>query len=48
MMMGGGRWVLRGIVSASLVGDSLACNVDEYAVFTDIAVYDKWIRGFIE
>jgi hypothetical protein len=48
---GGGLYVsyrntyyLRGIVSASLHGDNYGCNVDAYAVFTDVIKFKSWIE----
>jgi len=48
---GGGLYVshqntyyLRGIVSASLHGDLYGCNVDAYAVFTDVMKFKNWIE----
>lgn len=43
-----GKWVLVGIISASLRGTTLECNVDHYAVFTDVSKFNSWIRNFIE
>ncbi|KAK6621260.1 hypothetical protein RUM43_011566 [Polyplax serrata] len=40
------RWVLRGIVSLSLMQDGeVMCDVHEYTVFTDVAKYQDWILG---
>jgi secreted trypsin-like serine protease len=37
---------LRGIVSSSLT-KNLACDITNYAIYTDVAKFAKWINGFI-
>ncbi|CAG9811267.1 unnamed protein product [Chironomus riparius] len=39
-----GSFYLRGIVSASLFGEYLQCDVNDYAVFTDVTKFDNWIK----
>jgi secreted trypsin-like serine protease len=39
----GKKWFIRGIVSASL-RDGASCDVNSYAIFTDIAKFMPWIR----
>ena len=47
-MLRNNRWVLRGIVSASLADPVLnSCNLAEYVVFTDMAKFDHWIRSYV-
>lgn len=36
-----GKWMLIGIVSASLSKD--ACDLDKYTIFTDVGKHEKWI-----
>ncbi|XP_070492215.1 serine protease gd-like [Chironomus tepperi] len=40
----GKKWFIRGIVSASL-RDGLSCDVNSYAIFTDIAAFVPWIQS---
>lgn len=40
------KWYLRGVVSASLVGEH-GCDVKNYAIFTDVQWYVRWIQGYI-
>lgn len=39
----GGRYYLRGIVSASIL-IAKKCDVNNYAVYTDVAKYLKWLK----
>ena len=39
-----GRHFLRGIVSASLYGNKYGCNVEAYAIFTDMRFYITFVR----
>jgi secreted trypsin-like serine protease len=39
----GNRWYLRGIVSAGLVEGHL-CDVNSFAVFTDVAQFITWVK----
>lgn len=43
----GEKWLIRGIVSASLKDDTLKCDVHNYAVFTDVSQYVEWIRDYL-
>ncbi|CAO1416134.1 unnamed protein product [Diamesa tonsa] len=38
------KWYLRGVVSASL-SKTTGCDVDNFAVFTDVAKYGSWINN---
>jgi secreted trypsin-like serine protease len=38
------KWFIRGIVSASL-RDGTGCDVNSYAIFTDIAQFVPWIKS---
>lgn len=40
----GKKWFLRGIVSASL-RDGTSCDVNSYAVFTDVVKFLQWIKS---
>jgi hypothetical protein len=40
----GKKWFIRGIVSASLRDDD-GCDVNSYAIFTDIVQFKEWIRS---
>lgn len=40
----GRKWFVRGIVSASL-RDGASCDVNSFAVFTDIAKFTPWIKS---
>lgn len=43
------KWYLRGIISSSLVDpETLLCDTNNYAVFTDTAKYTSWITQHIE
>ena len=44
MLKVGKKWFIRGIVSASL-RDGLSCDVNSYAIFTDIAQFVPWIQS---
>ncbi|KAG5681576.1 hypothetical protein PVAND_010995 [Polypedilum vanderplanki] len=45
----GGKWYLRGVVSSSLIdANTLACDTQNYAVFTDTAAFKDWILQIIE
>lgn len=46
VLKSGRKWFLRGIVSASL-RDEASCDVNNYAVFTDVAKFIPWIRNHI-
>lgn len=40
-----GRWMLRGIVSSSLSGtEPGSCNLGEYIIYTDVAMYSDWVQ----
>ena len=41
----GNHFYLRGIVSSSLIGGPHGCDVDAYAVFTDVLRFVDWING---
>ncbi|XP_070489969.1 uncharacterized protein [Chironomus tepperi] len=41
----GNAYYLRGIVSSSIIGGRYGCDVDTYAVFTDVTKYVDWIDG---
>jgi len=41
----GSAYYIRGIVSSSLIGGRYGCDVDAYAVFTDMTMYIQWIDG---
>jgi len=41
----GTAFYLRGIVSSSLLNAKRGCDVDSYAVFTDVTKYIDWING---
>jgi secreted trypsin-like serine protease len=41
----GTAFYLRGIVSSSLINAKRRCDVDTYAVFTDVTKYIDWING---
>jgi len=38
-------YYLRGIVSSSIIGGRYGCDVNAYAVFTDVTKYIDWING---
>lgn len=40
-----GRHFLRGIVSASLYADKYGCDVDSYAIFTDMRFYISYVKN---
>ncbi|XP_070499055.1 chymotrypsin-like protease CTRL-1 [Chironomus tepperi] len=40
-----GKFYLRGIVSASLRGSLYGCNVNTYAVFTDVIKFHSWVKS---
>ncbi|XP_070506547.1 serine protease gd-like [Chironomus tepperi] len=40
-----GKFYLRGIVSSVLIGGQYGCDIDAYAVFTDVTKYVDWING---
>lgn len=44
MLYENGKWVLRGIISASLRDPLNGCDVNNYVVFTDVAKYINWIE----
>lgn len=45
---GGTRWLLRGVVSRSLkVVSTGECDLAQYVVFTDLAIFKTWITGKI-
>ncbi|KAL7013251.1 hypothetical protein ACKWTF_015299 [Chironomus riparius] len=41
----GSAYYLRGIVSSSLLNANRGCDVDTYAVFTDVTKFIDWING---
>lgn len=41
------RWVLRGVVSASLSDPVAFCNLSDYIVFADAAKFSEWIKSFV-
>ncbi|CAG9811207.1 unnamed protein product [Chironomus riparius] len=41
----GSAYYLRGVVSSSLIGGPYGCDVDIYAVFTDVTKFVDWING---
>ena len=41
----GGYYYLRGIVSSSLRDYKHGCDVDAYSVFTDVLKYNDWVNG---
>ena len=41
----GTTFYLRGIVSSSVKGGQYGCDVDTYAVFTDVLKFTDWING---
>ena len=45
IILDGNTFYLRGVVSSSLLNGRRECNVDNYAVFTDVAKYIEWING---
>jgi secreted trypsin-like serine protease len=38
-----GKWTLIGIVSASLYDPATICDLENYALFTDVAKFNGWI-----
>lgn len=43
------KWYLRGIVSSSLVDkENFMCDTKNYAVFTDVAIFNDWIVNYIK
>lgn len=44
VMKVGKKWFIRGIVSASL-RDGTSCDVNSYAIFTDIVKFLPWIKN---
>ncbi|XP_055375329.1 serine protease gd-like [Condylostylus longicornis] len=47
MIERGGNWYLRGVVSGSLTHVKTVCNLNEYAIYTDVAKFRKWIRSYV-
>lgn len=45
VVLHGGSYYLRGIVSSSLRGYKYGCDVDSYSVFTDVLKYNDWVNG---
>lgn len=45
-----GKWMLRGIVSSSLIAPHTTntCNLHEYVVYTDAAKYTSWIKQIMD
>lgn len=42
------QWHLHGIVSLGMRNeDGISCETKEYVLFTDVAKYDKWIKGHV-
>lgn len=41
-------WYLQGIVSSSLLDQNLACDVKNFAVYTNVAHYTNWIWEKVE
>lgn len=42
------KWYLRGVVSSSLYNTVLStCDINNYAVFTDVTKYNSWIDGYM-
>lgn len=41
----GSAYYQRGIVSSSIYGGPFECEVDDYAIFTDITKFHDWIQG---
>jgi len=41
----GNYYSLRGVVSSSAIGGQYGCDVDTYAVFTDVIKFNDWING---
>jgi hypothetical protein len=49
MENGATRWMLRGVVSQSLLDETThQCDLRNYVVFTDVAKHVTWIRQIIE
>ena len=44
VVLHGGSYYLRGIVSSSLRGYKYGCDVDSFSVFTDVLKYNTWVN----
>lgn len=40
-------WIIRGIVSASLLKNTFECDVGTYAVYTKVADFADWIKFIV-
>ncbi|XP_058123975.1 chymotrypsin-like elastase family member 1 [Anopheles ziemanni] len=43
-----GRWFVRGIVSFIPQNSILSCDVSQYTVFTDVAIFREWIAKYVD
>jgi chymotrypsin len=41
------KWFLRGVTSSGLINTYGDCDVDNQAVFTDVANFEKWIEDIL-
>lgn len=49
MMKRGGKWFLKGIISASPIDvETRSCDLSTYVVFTDVVKFIPWIRKYIK
>lgn len=42
------KWFLRGIISASLLDETLTCDTKNFAVYTDVTKYTSWVQGYMQ
>lgn len=42
-----GRWLLRGVVSATILADKNICQITDYTAMTDVARYSGWILKLV-
>lgn len=42
-----GKWILRGLVSGSILKPDLTCDVERYALYTQVSKFFSWINGTI-
>lgn len=48
IMQNDNKWYLRGIVSSSLLNrETSLCDLENYAVYTDLTYYNSWIQGYM-
>ena len=42
------QYVVKGIVSASLTNEKQVCDVNKFALYTNVALFTDWIEGVVE